>query len=60
MKIAKSTKERIAHIKTEVTPHRQALQVLIARLAEHSGTKAVVKGLQKAVDQLDTWQRTPI
>ena len=58
MKVSKETKDRIAHIKSEVTKQKQDLMTYLARLEEHSGTKRVCRGLEKVICQLEQWQRS--
>lgn len=56
MRIAKHTKERIAHIKAEANTPKQRLIELMARLEEHAGTKAICKGLGDVIGRLEHWQ----
>lgn len=58
MKIAKNTKERIAHIKAEATTPKQHLNQLLARLEEHAGTKAICRQLNDVIARLETWQKS--
>lgn len=58
MKVAKSTKERIAHIKAEANVAKLQLQTLLARLEEHSGTKRISKKLDRVIGQLEQWQQS--
>jgi hypothetical protein len=58
MKIAKTTKERIAHIKAEANTPKQRLMELMARLEEHAGTKAICRGLGDVIGRLEAWQNT--
>ena len=60
MKLAKSTKERIAHIKNEASTSKSHLLNLLARLEEHAGTKAVCKQLNDVIGRLDHWQNTRV
>ncbi len=60
MKLAKSTKERIAHIKNEASTSKSHLMNLLARLEEHAGTKAVCKQLNDVIGRLDHWQNTRV
>ena len=55
MKIAKSTKLRIAVIKTEATEARAKLENLLIRLEEHSGTKRTARKLALVIGKLDEW-----
>lgn len=57
MKIAKNTRERIAHIKAESEHARQQLQTLLARLEEHPGTKRLSRKLVTAIRKLEEWQK---
>lgn len=57
MKIAKNTKERIAHIKNEASAPKQELKQMLARLEEHPGTKAICRKLDDVIKRLDNWQR---
>ena len=58
MKIGRDTKQRIEEIKSDIQGPKQALLTALARLEEHSGTKRICRGLQKAIRQLDEWQRS--
>ena len=58
MKIGKDTRDRIAYIKAEVSKQKHDLQLYLARLQEHPGTKKTCKGLEKAIIQLERWQRS--
>ena len=60
MKIAKSTKERIYHVKTEATASKNHLKMLLARLEEHAGTKAICKQLEDVIVRLEHWQGTRV
>ena len=60
MKIAKSTKERIAHIKNEASTPKSHLIQLLARLEEHAGTKAICKQLGDVIGRLEHWQNTRV
>lgn len=60
MKLAKSTKERIAHIKNEASTSKSHLMNLLARLEEHAGTKAVCRQLNDVIGRLDHWQNTRV
>jgi hypothetical protein len=55
MKVARSTKERINHIKDDALAKKQDLQTLHARLSEHAGTKRIASKLERVIDQLDRW-----
>ena len=57
MKVARSTRDRIATIKAEATQPKQHLNNLLIRLQEHAGTKRVAKKLERIVEQLDRWQQ---
>lgn len=57
MRVAKSTKARIAIIKSEAVEVKQRLENLRARLEEHSGTKRIVKKLEVVIDKLEEWQK---
>lgn len=55
MKVAKSTKERIAVIKDDALLKKHELENLYIRLSEHSGTKRIASKLERVIDQLDRW-----
>ena len=55
MKIAKSTQQRIAIIKTEATEARAHLENLLIRLEEHAGTKRISHKLAFVIGKLDEW-----
>ena len=58
MRVSKSTRERIAHIKTEAHEIKGKLMIIKARLDEHCGTKRTAERLARIIDQLDQWQKT--
>jgi len=58
MKIARSTKERIAQIKSEAAKNEAELGNLLARLEEHSGTKRICRPLKDVIDRLQAWRTT--
>ena len=58
MKVSKETKDRIAHIKSEVSQQKHDLMIYLARLQEHPGTKRVCKGLEQVIGRLEEWQRS--
>lgn len=58
MRVSKSTRERVAHIKAESNQVKQQLLLLRARLDEHSGTKRISEKLTKVIDRLEEWQRS--
>jgi hypothetical protein len=58
MKLARSTKERIYHIKAEANTSKNNLKVLLVRLEEHAGTKAICKQLSDVICRLEQWQNT--
>lgn len=57
MRVAASTKKRIAEAKAEATEARHKLELLLAALEEHPGTKQVTKPLRDVVSRLAAWQR---
>lgn len=60
MKLARSTKERIAHIKNEASTPKNQLMRLLAQLEEHPGTKAICKSLGDVIGRLEHWQNTSV
>lgn len=58
MKVAKSTRQRIAEMKIEAAEARIKLESLRTRLDEHSGTKGMVKKLGDVISRLDEWIKT--
>ena len=58
MKVARSTKERIADIKAAASTPKSDLLRLLARLEEHSGTKRICRQLGQVIGKLETWQNT--
>jgi hypothetical protein len=58
MKIAKNTKERIAHVKNEANKPKSELIRLLARLEEHAGTKKICRQLEDVIGRLEQWQNT--
>lgn len=56
MKVAASTRERIAHIKAEANTAKNHLMTLRARLEEHSGTKRITRQLEQVIGRLEEWQ----
>lgn len=59
MKIGRDTKQRIVAIKAESQEAKTALERLLIRLEEHSGTKRIARQLESVIDRLETWQQTP-
>jgi putative heme degradation protein len=57
MRIAKSTRERIAHVKNEASIPKTHLKQLLTRLEEHGGTKAICRQLEDVIARLESWQR---
>ena len=57
MKVARSTKERIAHIKAEANEPKSRLINLLARLEEHSGNKRICRKLSRVICELEEWQQ---
>lgn len=49
MKLSKSTKDKISHIKSEVSKQKHDLMLYLARLEEHPGTKRVCKELGQVI-----------
>ena len=58
VKVSREAKERIAHIKSEVSKQKHELMTYLARLEEHAGTKRICRGLQKVIGELEHWQRS--
>jgi hypothetical protein len=58
VRVSKSTRERVAHIKAESHQAKQLLCLLRARLEEHSGTKRTADKLSKVIHSLEEWQRS--
>lgn len=59
MKIARSTKQRIEAIQTEAAEPQATLELLHARLEEHSGTKRICRKLKRVIEELDEWRNEP-
>jgi hypothetical protein len=58
MKVAHTTKQRIAEIKCEANMPKDRLMNLLARLEEHSGTKRICRQLEVVIGKLEQWQNT--
>lgn len=57
MKVARSTRERIASIKEESLQAKKQLENLHIRLSEHSGTKRIASKLHQVIERLEEWQK---
>ena len=57
MKVARSTRDRIATIKAEATQPKQHLNNLLIRLQEHAGTKRIARQLEQVIHKLEDWQK---
>jgi hypothetical protein len=56
MKLARNTKERIAHIKNEASSPKSRLMQLLNQLEEMPGTKAICSKLEDVIGRLEHWQ----
>lgn len=56
MKVGRDTKQRIETIKEEMNEPIQKLQMFLARLDEHAGTKRMTAQLRNAVEKLERWK----
>jgi len=57
MKIARRTKQVIASVKADATEIKHNMELLVARLSEHPGTKRISSKLERVISQLDDWQK---
>ena len=57
MKVARTTRDRIATIKAEASAPKQHLHNLVIRLREHAGTKRIARQLEAVINKLEDWQR---
>lgn len=58
MRIGRDTKRRVDAIKAEIEESLRHLEVCVARLDEHAGTKKMVVPLKNAVDKIARWKNT--
>lgn len=56
MKIGANTKQRIESVKDEALEVKRQLEVLHARLNEHSGTKRISVKLRRVIEKLEEWR----
>lgn len=58
MRVGRDTRSRIEAIKEEMDEPIQKLQMYLARLEEHAGTKRMTAQLRNAVEKLERWKNT--
>lgn len=56
MRIGRDTKRRVDAIKDEIEESLRHLDMCVARLDEHAGTKKMVVPLKNAVDKIRRWK----
>lgn len=58
MRIGRGTRQRVEAVKEEIEGTLRQLEMCVARLDEHAGTKRMIVPLKNAIEKIRRWQST--